>query len=143
MSRRHASSRACLCQSRETVVRSIGSPAVHTGLTEDLYLSIHNFDGPSVGLLVLINPMVSWIWIATAIMALGGLVALVHQDVRHGLDEAGRPAHVAVRPEVDRPTPFGQRDGVQPPGRARVLGRGLAGVRVHHVQPPVVAGPPP
>jgi len=55
----------------------IGSPAVHTGLTEDLYLSIHNFDGPSVGLLVLINPMVSWIWIATAIMALGGLVALV------------------------------------------------------------------
>ena len=55
----------------------IGSPAVHTGLTEDLYLSIHNIDGPSVGLLVLINPMVSWIWIATAIMALGGLVALV------------------------------------------------------------------
>ena len=55
----------------------IGSPAVHTGLTEDLYLSIHNIDGSSVGLLVLINPMVSWIWIATAIMALGGLVALV------------------------------------------------------------------
>ena len=55
----------------------IGSPAVHTGLTEDLYLSIHNIDGASVGLLVLINPMVSWIWIATAIMALGGLVALV------------------------------------------------------------------
>ena len=38
----------------------IGSPAVHTGLTEDLYLSIHNIDGASVGLLVLINPMVSW-----------------------------------------------------------------------------------
>src|SRR3989440_543813 len=55
----------------------IGSPAVHTGLTEDLYLSIHNIDGPSVGLLVLINPMVSWIWIATAIMALGRIVALV------------------------------------------------------------------
>jgi cytochrome c-type biogenesis protein CcmF len=57
----------------------IGSPAVHTGVTEDLYLSIHNIDGAAgtVGLLVLINPMVCWIWIATAIMALGGLVALV------------------------------------------------------------------
>jgi cytochrome c-type biogenesis protein CcmF len=57
----------------------IGSPAVHSGLTEDLYLSIHNIDGAAgtVGLLVLINPMVCWIWIATAIIALGGLMALV------------------------------------------------------------------
>ena len=57
----------------------IGSPAVRTSLTEDLYLSVHNIDveSGSVGLLVLINPMVCWIWIATAIMALGGLVALV------------------------------------------------------------------
>ena len=55
----------------------IGSPAVRSSLTEDLYLSIHNIDSDSVGLLVLINPMVSWIWIATGIMALGGLVALV------------------------------------------------------------------
>jgi cytochrome c-type biogenesis protein CcmF len=57
----------------------IGTPAVHTSIAEDLYLSIHNIDIDSgtVGLLVLINPMVCWIWIATAIMALGGLVALV------------------------------------------------------------------
>jgi cytochrome c-type biogenesis protein CcmF len=57
----------------------IGSPAVHTSLTEDLYLSIHNIDASAgtVGLLVLVNPMVCWIWIATAVMALGGLVALV------------------------------------------------------------------
>lgn len=57
----------------------IGTPAVRTSLTEDLYLSIHNVDTDtgSVGLLVLVNPMVSWIWIATAVMALGGLVALV------------------------------------------------------------------
>jgi cytochrome c-type biogenesis protein CcmF len=56
----------------------IGSPAVHTSLGEDLYLSIHNIDvqSNSVGLLVLVNPMVGWIWIATAVMALGGLMAL-------------------------------------------------------------------
>ena len=57
----------------------IGTPAVRTSLTEDLYLSIQNIDLASrtVGLLVLVNPMVGWIWIATAVMALGGLIALV------------------------------------------------------------------
>ena len=56
---------------------AIGTPAVRTSLTEDLYLSVHNLSSDSVGLLVLVNPMVGWIWIATAIMALGGLVALI------------------------------------------------------------------
>jgi cytochrome c-type biogenesis protein CcmF len=57
----------------------IGTPAVRSGLTEDLYLSVHNIDveSGSVGLLILVNPMVLWIWIATAVMALGGLVSLV------------------------------------------------------------------
>ncbi len=57
----------------------IGTPAVRSGLTEDLYLSVHNIDveSGSVGLLILVNPMVLWIWVATAVMALGGLVALV------------------------------------------------------------------
>jgi cytochrome c-type biogenesis protein CcmF len=57
----------------------IGTPAVRTSFIEDLYVSIQNIDPASgtVGLLVLVNPMVAWIWIATAIMALGGLVALV------------------------------------------------------------------
>ena len=74
----------------------IGSPAVRTSLTEDLYLSIHNIDAGAgtVGLLVLVNPMVSWIWIATAIMALGGLVALV---------PSLRGATVAVRAPVPGP----------------------------------------
>jgi cytochrome c-type biogenesis protein CcmF len=74
----------------------IGSPAVRTSLTEDLYLSIHNIDAGAgtVGLLVLINPMVTWIWIATAIMALGGLVALV---------PSLRGATVAARAQVPVP----------------------------------------
>jgi cytochrome c-type biogenesis protein CcmF len=57
---------------------SIGTPAVRTGLVEDLYLSAMNIDEESgtVGLLVLINPLVSWLWIATVIMAIGGLMAL-------------------------------------------------------------------
>ncbi len=57
---------------------SIGTPAVRTGLIEDLYLSAMNIDeeNQTVGLLIMINPLVSWLWIATIIMAIGGVMAL-------------------------------------------------------------------
>ena len=62
----------------ETQREPIGTPAVRTSLTEDLYLSIMNVGpgGESLGLLAMVNPMVGWIWIATGVMALGGLIAL-------------------------------------------------------------------
>jgi cytochrome c-type biogenesis protein CcmF len=63
----------------DTQREPIGTPAVRTSLAEDLYLSVMNID-PSrgtVGLLALVNPLVGWIWIATAVMALGGVVALL------------------------------------------------------------------
>ncbi len=48
------------------------------GLTEDLYLILASFDreGGWAVIKVLVNPMVSWIWIGGAIMALGTLLAL-------------------------------------------------------------------
>jgi cytochrome c-type biogenesis protein CcmF len=57
----------------------IGTPAVRSSLFEDLYLSIMNIDPASktLGLHAMVNPMVGWIWAATALMALGSLVALV------------------------------------------------------------------
>jgi cytochrome c-type biogenesis protein CcmF len=57
----------------------IGTPAVRSSLFEDLYLSIMNIDPASgtLGLHAMVNPMVGWIWGATALMALGSLVALV------------------------------------------------------------------
>jgi cytochrome c-type biogenesis protein CcmF len=57
----------------------IGTPAVRSSLREDLYLSIMNVDAGSgsLGLLAMVNPMVAWIWIATGITALGGLLALL------------------------------------------------------------------
>jgi cytochrome c-type biogenesis protein CcmF len=79
----------------ETQRQPIGTPAVRTRLTEDLYLSVMNVDAATqrVGLLALVNPMVGWIWIATGIMGLGGLLALV--PVRRSLPQAA-PAPVAV-----------------------------------------------
>jgi len=57
---------------------AIGTPDVRTGLVEDLYVSAMNIDEATgtVGLLVLINPLVSWLWIATVVMAIGGIMAL-------------------------------------------------------------------
>jgi cytochrome c-type biogenesis protein CcmF len=79
----------------ETQREPIGTPAVRTSLTEDLYLSIMNVDAErgTLGLLALVNPMVGWIWIATAVMALGGVVALL--PPRGAREAALRAAEVA------------------------------------------------
>jgi cytochrome c-type biogenesis protein CcmF len=57
----------------------IGTPAVKSSLREDLYLSAMNIDAErgTVGLLAIVNPMVVWLWIATGVTALGGLIALL------------------------------------------------------------------
>lgn len=57
----------------------VGTPAVRTSLREDLYLSIMNADPErqTLGVLIRVNPMVVWVWIATAIMAVGGVLALL------------------------------------------------------------------
>jgi cytochrome c-type biogenesis protein CcmF len=57
----------------------IGTPDVHSTLTRDLYLSIMNIDPSTqtVAVMMLITPMVSWIWIAVFMMGIGGLIALI------------------------------------------------------------------
>lgn len=71
---------------------SIGTPAVRTGLIEDLYLSAMNIDvnAGTVGLLIMVNPLVSWLWIATVIMTLGGLMALFSSRRGAAVVEASR-----------------------------------------------------
>jgi cytochrome c-type biogenesis protein CcmF len=81
----------------------VGTPAVRTSLREDLYLSVMNIDPAqgTLGLLALVNPMVGWIWIATAIMALGGVIALL--PTRATAPAAARAASAsAVVPEGSR-----------------------------------------
>jgi len=80
----------------------VGTPAVRTSLFEDLYLSVMNID-PSqgtVGLLAMVNPMVAWIWGAAAVMALGGLAALVPSRAA-----AAAPARVDTRPPAHARVP--------------------------------------
>lgn len=56
----------------------VGTPAVRSGLREDLYLSAMSIDpeGGRLGLRAFVNPMVIWIWIGTCIVLLGSLLAV-------------------------------------------------------------------
>jgi cytochrome c biogenesis factor len=55
----------------------IGTPAVHSTITRDYYISIMNLQGDQVGVLIINMPMVGWIWGAVLMMGLGGLIALI------------------------------------------------------------------
>ncbi len=78
----------------------IGTPAVRTGFGHDLYLSIMNVDPATqtLGLHALLNPMVGWIWIATAIMAFGGVLALLpaHRRAEPARAPSQAPAAMAL-----------------------------------------------
>ena len=60
-----------------TMREPVGTPDVHSTVASDLYVSIMNLDGNTVGILVLWMPMVGWIWFAVIMMGIGGLVALI------------------------------------------------------------------
>jgi cytochrome c-type biogenesis protein CcmF len=56
----------------------IGTPSVHTGWREDLYLTLVSSptQSNSVTLRVAVNPMILWLWIGGGIIAFGTLLAL-------------------------------------------------------------------
>ncbi len=56
----------------------VGTPAVRSGLREDLYLSAMSIDAEAgrVGLRAFVNPMVAWIWLGAGIVVLGALLAV-------------------------------------------------------------------
>ena len=60
-------------------MRPIGTPAVLSRFHEDLYLSAMQIDdkGAFAGVRIYVNPMVYWIWIATGIMLLGCIIAML------------------------------------------------------------------
>jgi cytochrome c-type biogenesis protein CcmF len=57
---------------------AIATPAVRSALGEDLYVTLLSYDpdAGTVSLHVLLNPLVSWIWVGGGIVALGALFAI-------------------------------------------------------------------
>ncbi len=85
--------------------RPIGTPAVRSGLLEDLYLTIRAYerDGSTATIEALVNPMVLWVWIGGVIIALGALLAL-KPKARAALVEddvvAAKPSKIELEPYV-------------------------------------------
>ncbi len=61
----------------EMMREPIGTPDVYSTLDGDLYISIASLEDRQAGLLLIVTPLVSWIWIAVLLMAAGGVIALV------------------------------------------------------------------
>ncbi len=76
----------------------IGTPSVHTGVVEDVYLTLVSSpkEGGRVTLGVRVNPMILWLWIGGGVMALGTILALAPRLRRR----RGTPkAHTEPEPE--------------------------------------------
>jgi cytochrome c-type biogenesis protein CcmF len=71
--------------------QAIGTPAVRTGLLEDVYLTLVSSptDADRVTIGVALNPMVLWLWIGGGIMAAGTVVALLPGRRRRAVSQAG------------------------------------------------------
>jgi cytochrome c biogenesis factor len=61
----------------ERMREPIGTPAIHSTIGGDLYISIASLEDGRAGLLLILTPLVPWIWFAVLLMAAGGVLALV------------------------------------------------------------------
>jgi cytochrome c-type biogenesis protein CcmF len=77
----------------EMMREPIGTPDVYSTITGDLYVSIASVERGRAGLLLIVTPLVSWLWIAVLMMAAGGVIALVPPFTRRS---------VALSPQADR-----------------------------------------
>ena len=88
--------------------QDIGTPSVRTGLTKDVYLTIDGTVRPtpgdtSVTLRVFVKPMILWLWIGGATMAVGTLLAAFPtRRHRRGTDPVSAP--IGISESVATPT---------------------------------------
>ena len=61
----------------EMMREPIGTPDVHSTFGGDLYVSIASIEQGRAGLLLIVTPLVSWIWISVLMMAVGGVIAIL------------------------------------------------------------------
>jgi cytochrome c-type biogenesis protein CcmF len=72
---------------------AIATPAVRTGLGEDLYVTLLAFSAAGTATIhVFINPLVTWIWAGGAIVALGALFAIWPDRRRAAIEAAAAVA---------------------------------------------------
>jgi cytochrome c-type biogenesis protein CcmF len=101
--------------------QTIGTPSVRSTLTDDVALSlikVPDGDVTSITLRVTIQPLVIWLWIGGAIMALGTLLAVFPGRRRNPIDPVSAPlpgARKGSPPTDDLPAGADTRDPEEVP----------------------------
>jgi cytochrome c-type biogenesis protein CcmF len=82
--------------------QAIGTPSVHTGPVDDVYLSLLTApaDGDSVNVRVIIEPLAVWMWIGGGIIAFGTILAAWPGKRRNPIDPVSAP--ISTEPEPER-----------------------------------------
>ncbi len=77
---------------------AIGTPSVRTSWRNDLYLSMSSTEDADgrIGITIAVNPLIVWLWIGGAVMALGTVVCLVPRRREPSLSGAGAGAGVGA-----------------------------------------------
>ena len=91
----------------------IGTPSVHTGVVDDVYLTLVSSPNAQreITLGVRINTLIVWLWIGGAFMALGTVLALAPRLRRR---------HRSVPSEAVAPAPVADPDTREPDAREEV-----------------------
>ena len=87
--------------------QTIGTPSVRSTLTDDVALSVIDIKGtddPVLTLRVTVQPLIIWLWIGGAVMALGTLLAVFPGRRRNPLDPVSAPTGSAAPPRIPEPT---------------------------------------
>ena len=78
---------------------NVGTPSVRTSLTKDIYLTLEppvRQDANEARIKVFIKPMIMWLWIGTALMAVGTVLAAFPGRRRKPTDATSAPIEVAA-----------------------------------------------
>ena len=82
----------------------VGTPAIDSNVVHDVYLTIDSLpavSGGPVGIGVIVQPLVLWLWVGGAILVLGAVLALVPGRRRRPTDPISAPSPaVALRAEA-------------------------------------------
>ncbi len=86
--------------------QTIGTPSVRSTLTDDVALSVIDIkgtDAPVLTLRVTVQPLIIWLWIGGAVMALGTLLAVFPGRRRNPLDPVSAPTGASAPPRTPEP----------------------------------------
>ena len=78
---------------------NVGTPSVRTSLTTDIYLTLEppvRQDANEARIKVFVKPMIIWLWIGTALMAVGTVLAAFPGRRRKPTDATSAPVEVAA-----------------------------------------------